>query len=76
MKRYLLNQLVAADIAVNALLGGSPYETISERCYRHREHWAGALTVGFIDWLFRLFGQQDHCKNSDEGNEADYEVWG
>ena len=36
----------------------------------------GALAVRFIDWLFGLFGQKDHCKNADEGNEAQYEVWG
>lgn len=76
IKRYLLNQLVAADISVNALIGGSPYETISERAWRHREHWAAAYAVRFIDWLFSMFGEKDHCQNADEGNEAQYEVWG
>lgn len=76
VKRYLLNQLVSADIAVNALLGGSPYETISERVWRHREHWAAAASVKLIDVIFRLFGQVDHCKNADEGDESQYEVWG
>lgn len=76
MKRYLLNQLVALDIGINSLLGGSPYETISERVWRHREHWAAGLSVKLIDSIFKLFGQQDHCKNADEGNEAHYEVWG
>jgi len=76
VKRYLFNQLVVLDLSVNALLGGSPYETISERCWRHREHWAAGYAVRLIDWMFGLFGQVDHCKNADEGNEADYEVWG
>lgn len=76
MKRYLLNQLVAADIVINAAIGGSPYETISERCWRHRDHWAAAAAVKLIDGIFRLFGQTDHCKNSAEGDEAQYEVWG
>ena len=76
MTRYILNQLVAADIAVNALIGGSPYETISERCWRHREHWAAAASVKLIDGIFRLFGEKDHCKNADEGDESQYEVWG
>lgn len=76
VKRYLLNQLVAADIAINALIGGSPYETISERCWRHREHWAAAASVKLIDWMFGLFGQVEHCKNAAEGDESQYEVWG
>lgn len=76
MKRYLFNWLVLLDLAVNTLLAGSPYETISERCWRHRENKWAARAVRFIDWLFGLFGQKDHCKNADEGNEAQYEVWG
>ena len=76
MKRYLFNWLVLIDLGVNTLLAGSPYETISERCWRHRDHWAAAKAVQLIDWIFSLFGQVEHCKNADEGNEADYEVWG
>lgn len=76
MKRYLFNQIVAFDIAINALLGGSPYETISERCWRHRGNVYADMAIDLIDWIFSLFGQVDHCKNADEGNEADYEVWG
>ena len=71
MKRWLLNQLVALDLAVNAtLLFGSPYETVSERCYRRG--WKIPCKV--IDTVFGLFGEVEHCKNSAEGNEAQYEI--
>lgn len=76
IKRYLFNWLVLIDLAINTLLAGSPYETISERCWRHREHWAAAASVKLIDGIFRLFGENDHCKNADEGDESQYEVWG
>ena len=76
IKRYLFNWLVLIDLAINTLLAGSPYETISERCWRHRDHWAAAASVKLIDGIFRLFGENDHCKNAAEGDESQYEVWG
>jgi hypothetical protein len=66
IKRYLLNQLVWMDIAVNAIAGGSPYETVSERAWRHQ--WKFAIFV-----LDHIFGQ-GHCENAEEGNEAQYEI--
>ena len=76
MSRYLLNLLIGLDQLVNVMLGGAPDITISSRCWQHRDHWAAAIAVRFIDSVFKLFGEKDHCKNADEGNEADYEVWG
>ena len=71
MKRYLLNWLVVFDIAVNVLFGGSCYETISERVWRHQ--WLGLAFV--IDVVFHtLSGGVDHCRNAGEGDEAQYEV--
>jgi hypothetical protein len=70
VKRYLMNQLVWIDIAVNATFGGSPYMTISERAWNHQ--WL--KTIAVIDWIFRLFGQADHCKNAAEGDESQYEI--
>lgn len=70
MKRWLKNQLVALDISINALTGGSPYETLSERAWRRQ--WTATIRV--IDAVFGLFGEKDHCKNSAEGDEAQYEV--
>lgn len=69
-QRYIKNQLVWLDIAVNATFGGSPYETISERAYRRKCTWA----VAAIDFVFNLLGEKDHCKNSAEGDEGQYEV--
>jgi len=74
-KRYLLNQLVAFDIVVNAIIGGSPYETLSERGWRHRDNRYAAIAVRLIDFTFGLFGEKNHCRNADEGNESQYEVW-
>ena len=70
-KRYLLNQLVWIDIAINSIAGGSPYETISERVWRHQ--WLKLAFV--IDTIFyHLSGEVEHCKNAGEGDEAQYEV--
>lgn len=63
MKLYLLNLLIGIDQFANTLLAGAPDETISTRCWRHREHWAGALAVRFIDWLFSWY-EADHCRKS------------
>lgn len=71
IKRYLLNQLVWIDIAINTIAGGSPYMTISERVWNHQYKPA----IAIIDWIFRLFGEVNHCANAAEGNEAQYEVW-
>ena len=79
LQRYLLNLIILVfDIFPNVVLAGSPYETISERCWRHREHPAAARAVKLIDFLFfTLAGERDHCANADEGpDEGKYEVWG
>lgn len=65
-KRYLKNQLVWIDIAVNTVLGGSPYETISERAWRHQ--WKHTI------WLIDFVMGKGHCAGSAEGDEAQYEV--
>lgn len=66
VERYFKNQLVWLDIAVNTIFGGSPYETISERCWRHQ--WQPAIWV-----LDKIFGE-GHCAASEEGDETQYEV--
>lgn len=74
MKRYLLNQLVWLDIAVNAITGGSPYMTISERAWQKREQPFWNYAVRCIDALFGVFGEKNHCQNAEEGNETQYEI--
>jgi hypothetical protein len=83
MKTYLLNLLVAFDYAVNSLLAGLPYETLSSRAYRMQQkpqpYWRGLAAC--IDFIF--FWQERHCSrayrqeravnrlpNTDETSEA------
>ena len=75
VKLYLLNLLIGIDQFANVILGGAPDETISSRCWRHREHWAGWTAVVFIDWLFS-WHEQEHCRKSFEsGDRHTEEVW-
>lgn len=76
MKLYFYNLLIGFDQFVNVVLAGAPDETISSRCYRHRDHWAAAMAVRFIDFLFSRI-EKDHCKASYEaGDRHMEEVWG
>ena len=58
----------AASRFGNALIGGSPAETISGRAHREAlsgsEPWARAER--WIDAAFRLFGEQEHCRRTHE----------
>lgn len=58
----VLRALVLLDRAVNALLGGSFYETLSARAHRSaaKDHPYWGWTAGFINALF--FWEPDHCK--------------
>ena len=66
-KRYLLNNLIAFDQAVNALFGGDPDETISSRVGKRRDQreqfWAGV-----VDKLF--FWDKNHTAKSIEPDEG------
>lgn len=79
LERYIFNTLIVLDCAVDTVFfGSSPYETLSSRCWRHREHWAAAKAVKLIDWLAYLVAKQkDHCMKSEQ-SYAFYrglEVW-
>jgi len=75
MKLYIFNLLVGIDQLCNCLLGGSPDETISSRCYKHSEHWAANLAVKLIDFLFMWY-EKDHCRKAFEGGDRQLEeVW-
>jgi hypothetical protein len=58
---YLKNVLIAFDQLCNALVFGSPDETLSARSYRLRDNgwWIVYKTVNGI-----FFWQDDHCKGS------------
>lgn len=58
---YLLSLVIAFDQLANALLAGSPDETLSSRCYRadRDNKWFGRIFRPCIDMLF--FWQSRHC---------------
>ncbi len=68
MKLYIYNLLIGIDQLVNVVLGGAPDRTISYRAYSHREHWSGAASVKFIDWLFS-WHEKDHCRTVYEAGD-------
>lgn len=75
LKLYAYNFLIGLDQFTNVLLGGAPDQTMSSRAYKHRDHWAGAAAVKFVDFLFSWY-EKDHCKSSYEsGDRHEEEVW-
>jgi hypothetical protein len=54
---YLNNVLIGLDQLGNAILGGSPDETISARAYR--KHWP--IRMRLINWLFQ---DPNHCRDA------------
>jgi hypothetical protein len=61
MIKYVLNLLIALDQLANAILLGSPDETLSSRAYRAwlLDRFFGKVFKPLIDILF--FFDQDHC---------------
>ena len=57
--------LIAFDQLVNALCGGFPDETLSSRAHRRRLTGKPRL-ADWLDWLFGLFGDANHCQASFE----------
>jgi len=75
MKLYIYNLLIATDQWFGTLFGLAPDKTISTQAWEHREHWAGALAVRFIDWLFSWY-EVDHCRKSYEAGDVHMkDVW-
>lgn len=64
IKRYLLNNAIALDQMFNALLGGSPDETLSSRAYRTEQQQKifGRFFRPLIDLMF--FFDPLHCYKS------------
>lgn len=68
MKQWALNVLIGVDQLGNAILGGSPDDTISSRCWKARvkgKRW-GLIAVALIDGVFG----RGHCENAVELDEA------
>jgi hypothetical protein len=64
----LLEVAIAFDQLVNAILGGSPDETISARCWRLRAVRPYNILRPIIDGLF--FWQPEHCRASYEAERV------
>jgi len=64
MKQYLLYNAIAVDQLCNALLGGSPDETLSSRAYRTEQQNKifGRFFRPLIDTLFWF--DRNHCYTS------------
>ena len=62
---YLLNNAIALDQQFNALLGGSPDETLSARAWRTEQTGKrfGKFFRPLIDALLWVF-QRDHCRKA------------
>lgn len=76
-KTYIKNVLVGIDQLCNAIIGGDPDETISARCWRHRDNKAGYLAYKFIDSIFNVLGYPNHCASSAEPDfNTKNEIWG
>ena len=48
-RAYVLGLLIGADQFMNAIIGGSPDETISSRCARGQRCWYWRLLGGILD---------------------------
>lgn len=71
--KYLKNNLIAIDQAVNTAFGGDPDETISSRLGKARNtSRAAAFFADIVDKLF--FWDPNHCKKSEEPNAGDDSV--
>ena len=65
IKNYMRNIAIAADQLVNAMIAGSPDETVSSRVYRGavlavHPNRAARMAYRTINALF--FWQEDHCR--------------
>lgn len=67
-KSYCKRVLIAIDQLCNAVIGGSPDETMSSRVWRNslKGYWYAKVGVKILDAVFSLFGDKDHCRVSYE----------
>lgn len=61
IRNILLTPLALADFALNAVTGGSPFETVSRRAGRVKAHYGGIpkhrYFLRFVDWLTEKFDE-------------------
>ena len=79
IQQYLWNILILIDCAIDSVLfASSPFETISSRMWRKREHKFAAFMVVVIDTLaWYIAHQKNHCQKSEQARPfyEGYEVW-
>ncbi|MBC7271844.1 MAG: hypothetical protein H5T76_24575 [Streptomyces sp.] len=82
MRQYLRNVLVALDQFGNALIGGSPDETISSVLgkaargdYGRGARLATAPLKWAVDLVFRVLGEREHCAQAIEADEGHDSLW-
>lgn len=63
--KYIKNNLVALDQAVNALFFGDPDETLSSRMGKHQDVWI----CRWIAWGLSKI-DKDHCNRAIEKDEG------
>lgn len=78
IKKYILNNLISLDQAINTLFGGDPDETISSRMgkwARNGENNRGLKKPLYkiANFIVELF-EKDHFKKSIENDEGRNEV--
>jgi hypothetical protein len=50
-RSYLINLLIGLDQVGNAILGGTPRETISSRCTRGQNKWYWKWLAYILNWI-------------------------
>ena len=72
--RYLFNWLLLADLALNTLLGGDPFETVSSRLGRRNKNKENPCRpCQWICWALNLV-DESHCANSAKNDRSKREV--
>lgn len=70
IRRYIINNLIALDQLLNAVLGGDPDETVSSRAAKspNLPHWR------LLGWILEAI-DPGHMKRSLEKDEGKRSLW-
>lgn|SRR5574340_778743 len=64
LKNWIFSVVYGLDLTLNAVIAGSPRETISSRCYRLNHILAYRVLEVIINTLAYPFDGPDHCRQS------------
>lgn len=65
MKQYLLNIILGVDQLANCIIGGAPDETISARCWRHKNQFGWKQLRWLLDNVLLRWDRdagKTHCE--------------